>query len=99
MATQGNATATATSGGTSGAMLLFIVLLILKVNPGGYLDSPVEDWSWWIITAPLWGGLAVLLAILLISGIVLFVADRLDKRAEKKRRKAMAERRAARYSR
>lgn len=51
---------------TVGAVLVFLVLFILKVNPGGHLDSPVEDWSWWIITLPLWIGLAVLALVALV---------------------------------
>lgn len=51
--------------------LLFIVLLLLKV---GVVETVVVGWSWWWITAPLWGPfcltmgiiLAFLLAILII---------------------------------
>ena len=42
----------------------FIVLKIIKVDPIG-------DWSWWWVTAPLWGPTAfwlmVLVAVLLIA--------------------------------
>ena len=54
---------------------LFIVLFVLKLNPGGHLDSPVQDLSWWWVTAPLWGPLALVLAILAVVGIsMLFLA-------------------------
>jgi xanthine/uracil permease len=32
--------------------LLFLVFLVLKL-------TNVIDWSWWWVTAPLWGGLAI----------------------------------------
>lgn len=41
--------------------LLFIVLLCLKLGIG---DTRAVDWSWWIITLPLWGGVAILVTIL-----------------------------------
>lgn len=43
--------------------ILFCVLLVLKV-------THVVDWSWWWITAPLWGPLVLFIGILLIIGIV-----------------------------
>lgn len=52
--------------GLAGA--LFLVFLVLKL-------TGVIAWSWWWVTAPLWGGLAILLSILGIGlGIVASVA-------------------------
>ena len=42
---------------------LFVIFLILKL-------TKVIDWSWWWITAPLWGG--ILLWIILIMAYILF---------------------------
>ena len=42
------ATATA-SGGVGFFGILFFVFLVLKL-------THVIDWSWWWVTAPLWGG-------------------------------------------
>lgn len=39
--------------------LLALVFIVLKL-------TKVINWSWWLVTAPLWGGLALVLAILLI---------------------------------
>lgn len=39
-------------GGISTATVLFIVFLVLKL-------CGVISWSWWWITAPLWGGAAL----------------------------------------
>ncbi|MFA4900876.1 MAG: hypothetical protein WC563_15265 [Brevundimonas sp.] len=59
------------SGGIGLAGLTFIVFLVLKL-------CHVIDWSWWWVTAPLWGGLAIVLAILggmfAIAGIVIALA-------------------------
>lgn len=56
----------ATGGGISFCGLLFIVFLVLKL-------THVIDWSWWWITAPLWGGVALALGILLIFAILSFI--------------------------
>lgn len=45
-------------------IVAFIVLLTLKVTGS-------TDVSWWIVTSPLWGPLAVLVAIIAIVGAVL----------------------------
>lgn len=44
---------------TSPLFLLFLVFLVLKL-------TAVIDWSWWWVTAPLWGG--ALLAALCVAG-------------------------------
>ena len=46
--------------------LFFIVLFILKVCGVGV----VADWSWWWITAPLWGPIAIVLVIVFVCFIV-----------------------------
>lgn len=38
---------------------VFIVFLVLKL-------TDLIDWSWWWVTAPLWGGFAIFIGILLI---------------------------------
>lgn len=42
--------------------LLFIVFLVLKLT--GFIA-----WSWWWVTAPLWGGLAIALALVAICAV------------------------------
>jgi hypothetical protein len=60
-----------TSSGLGLCSVLFIVFLVLKL-------CGVIDWSWWWVTAPLWGGLAlvliILLAVLVITGVAVGVA-------------------------
>ena len=85
-----------TRGGMGLLGWLFIIFLVLKLNPGGHLDSPVEDWSWWWVTAPLWGAFAILALVLTALGVVYLVAQALDKRDARKRRKAQQERLARR---
>ena len=58
-------------GGIGFSGLLFIVFLVLKL-------TYTIDWSWWWVTAPLWGGIAILLAIVVIAAIVAFLIGALD---------------------
>jgi hypothetical protein len=56
------------SGGIGFFGLLAIVFITLKL-------CHVIDWSWWLVLAPIWGPIAV---VLLICGVVLlamFIAD------------------------
>lgn len=55
-----------TSGGVSFLGLLFITLLVLKL-------TSVIDWSWWWVTAPLWGGFAILAVIGIIAGLIFLI--------------------------
>jgi hypothetical protein len=54
------------SGGIGICGMTFIVFLVLKLAEYG----PVASWSWWYITAPLWGPLAALMTFMLICGLV-----------------------------
>ncbi len=49
------------SGGIGLCGVVFVVFLVLKLGIG---DTVVMGWSWWWVTAPLWGPLAIVLAIL-----------------------------------
>ena len=67
-------------GGVSFLGLLFLLFLALKLT--GYIT-----WSWWYVTMPLWGGLAIFLsglALFIVGGglVVLFAAiyDRITKK-------------------
>ena len=42
--------------------IMFIVFLVLKL-------TKVIDWSWWWITAPLWGQVALFVLIVLVIAI------------------------------
>lgn len=61
---------TSSSGGIGLFGLLGVVFITLKI-----LDvAPIGAWSWWWVTAPLWGGaafvLCVMVIILLIAAVV-----------------------------
>lgn len=49
---------TNTSSGISLTGLIFLVFLTLKLTGLG----PVADWSWWWITAPIWGPVVLFFA-------------------------------------
>jgi hypothetical protein len=57
--------------GISLTMVLFIVFLILKLTNN-------IDWSWWWVTCPLWIGLAIVIAVLLIVGLITFISELLS---------------------
>lgn len=51
--------------------LLFLTFLVLKL-------TAVIDWSWWWVTAPLWGGLALALA----GAVIVVIAVAMGKDAK-----------------
>lgn len=57
-------------GGIGLCGFVFLVFLVLKLAGIG----TVANWSWWWVTAPLWGGFAIFLAIVLIIIIGGFIA-------------------------
>lgn len=63
--------------------LLGVVFVTLKLIG----IQPVSGWSWWWVTAPFWGGLAIVMIILLGCGIVYLVALGVEKYRWRKRRK------------
>lgn len=68
---------------------LGVVFVILKLNPGGYLNSPVMDWSWWLVLMPFYIGLVILLAIFVVGAIIVGVSELIGNRKAKKRRAEM----------
>jgi len=48
------------SGGVGFFGLMFLIFMTLKL-------TKVIDWSWWWVTAPLWGGFAILLIVLVVA--------------------------------
>ena len=59
-------TTSKTNGGVNFLGLLFITFLVLKL-------THVIDWSWWWVTAPLWGGLAILAVIGIIALLIFLI--------------------------
>lgn len=56
----------------------FIVFLVLKI-------AKVVSWSWWWVTAPLWGLYVLVIAISTVLAIVLAVIKLKEKLKEKER--------------
>lgn len=53
------------SGGIGVVSLLGVVFIVLKL-------CGVIDWSWWWVTAPIWGEIGVALVIAVIMGFVIW---------------------------
>ena len=64
-------------GGIGFLDALFLVFLVLKL-------TKVIDWSWWWITAPLWGQAALCAVILVVAIIVLGVFRIIDRISDRK---------------
>jgi hypothetical protein len=50
---------------------MFIVFLTLKLAEIG----AVASWSWWAVTAPLWGGFVLVLGILTVVLVIKGISD------------------------
>lgn len=62
----------ASSGGIGVLGLLGVAFVVLKL-------CGVIDWSWWWVTLPFWGGIGLLLAILVVVFLSALVAELLEK--------------------
>ena len=60
------------SGGVGVVGLLGVVFVVLKL-------TGVISWSWWYVTMPFWGGLALLAVILIVIGVALGVMWLIEK--------------------
>lgn len=84
-----DSTATASVNAKMGVFgWLTILFVVLKLDPGNHLSSPVEDWSWWLVLLPLYFWFVVFLVVVIIGASVVGIAELLDRRDAKKRRKA-----------
>lgn len=74
MSDSGAGTGAAAGGGIGLFGAVFLVFLVLKLTG----TDPVAGWSWWWVTAPLWGLPALLLSIglvlVMIAGAIYVVA-------------------------
>lgn len=76
-----NNNTTSTTSGISVSGLLGVAFVVLKL-------THLIDWSWWWVTLPFWGGLALVLVIFIIGFVVIVINETL-----KDRRKALARKR------
>lgn len=74
------------SGGIGLCGMVFIVFLILKLAEIG----AVASWSWWWVTAPLWGPFVLVLGIVavifLFAGIAALLGAAFDRKRRNRRR-------------
>lgn len=56
---------------------MFLVFLVLKL-------TGVIHWSWWWVTAPLWGGLALVIALAVIFFVLALLTDAMRGRARRR---------------
>lgn len=56
------------TGGVSALGLLGVALVVLKLT--GFID-----WSWWLVTLPFWGGIALIVFILLVVLIINYITN------------------------
>jgi len=54
------------------------VLGLLGVLFVGLKLTGIINWSWWYVTLPFWGGLALALAIIAIVGIITVIAVKME---------------------
>lgn len=57
--------------GSSTTSLLLVAFIVLKL-------THVIDWSWWWVLSPLWIPLALIVALLLFSGVCIFIAKLIE---------------------
>jgi hypothetical protein len=57
------ATENSQTGGVSLLGAMFLIFLILKL-------CKVIDWSWWLVTYPLWGPFALIVLVFMIGGLL-----------------------------
>lgn len=64
--------------------ILFLIFLVLKLGVG---DTGVTAWSWWWVTAPLWGPALLAAVCLALAGLCTWIANKLETPEEKAARK------------
>jgi phosphoglycerol transferase MdoB-like AlkP superfamily enzyme len=67
------------SGGIGVLGLLGVAFVVLKL-------TGVIDWSWWWVTIPFWGGLALILGIAIICYVVAVAIELVEKNQRKRRK-------------
>lgn len=67
------------SGGIGLGGVVFLIFLVLKLT--GHID-----WSWWWVTAPIWGVLAVGLALILVGLVWMCIAGVIPDVSARRRR-------------
>jgi hypothetical protein len=66
---------TVLGSGLTFLQVLFLVFLVLKLTE----TTVVASWSWWLVTAPLWGGFALIIVVWVIFFIIVGLTALLNK--------------------
>ena len=66
---------TVLGSGLTFMQVLFLVFLVLKLTG----TTVVASWSWWLVTAPLWGGFVLIFAVWAIVFIFIGIAALVNK--------------------
>lgn len=66
---------TVLGSGLTFLQVLFLVFLVLKLTE----TTVVASWSWWLVTAPLWGGFALIFVVWVIIFIIMGLTALLNK--------------------
>ena len=48
--------------------IVFLALIFITLKLTGYIT-----WSWWLVTLPLWGGVALIFSLLIIGPVIAIV--------------------------
>jgi hypothetical protein len=78
-----SSSSSSSSGGFGAIGLLGVVFVTLKL----FGITEVATWSWWWVTAPFWGGLALLAVIGLVFGLAWLVLEVIERMQRKKLRR------------
>jgi phosphoglycerol transferase MdoB-like AlkP superfamily enzyme len=63
-----NSSSSSSAGGAGALSLLGVAFVVLKL-------THVINWSWWWVTAPFWGGIALILVVMLIALAVICLRE------------------------
>jgi len=69
-----------TGGGLGFCTVLFLIFLVLKL-------TDTISWSWWWVTAPLWGsvalGVVIIVVVFIVSAIVVALHHLMERKADR----------------
>ncbi len=58
--------------------LLLMCTIVMIAFKCGYLDTPMQDWSWWIILLPIWLPISLVVVAVIITLIVIIIKRRIQ---------------------
>jgi hypothetical protein len=72
-----NNDASSRQAGVSALGLLWVVLVFLKLNPGDNFDTPIADWSWWLILGIpfIYAGIMIIVMLVFLLAVAIWSKD------------------------